>query len=625
MTTLTPQTSLTQLRRLQGREQLYIFLWGAARWLAFAVCVLAIALVTDWWVDKYHDTPWSLRVFLTITQAALYVAALWYWVLRPLRRGTSIDHLAQRAEGEIPEFGHRLVTSIQLTRKGARRIGMSPELIAVVTKEAEDISGRHDLADLADKRRLAWASVLVWLPLVMLLGMAIFFGPRLFFILIQRQLLIDREIPRSIHLANVTPSLWPSGDEVTIRYEVSGRIKDERVGSVRVSPDGLPSDEYPLAFEERISEDKAIFAAKVPPSTVGFDFRAWLGDGRTKSSSRVDFEPRPVVNRIDAWVQLPEFVGKRPDGSPYETHQAQGEVVGLSGATARVRIEVQKPIVEAKLILLARGPDGTSEVEQPPAFMAIGADAKSAEGTFTLRRNLLAYRVEVKDEHGFTNSAPPRRGIALSADEPPHVALLPERFAAPGEAATEETEVEGMPVPLGGAIRIAYLAQSPLGLSRARLVYRINEGAWHYLPLKEVEGDEETGPFDPRRGTFQNTGIKESVEFHAMPSPDPQTQPERTEGGGRFDFQTRALKKTPAGGGSETELEVGDRVEFYVEVFDRNPDPDRAPGRSDARIKGVVTDGQFVEWVVQTLQSESRIRQLEEKQRGVFVRPQNDQ
>src|SRR5262249_49605116 len=151
--------------------------------------------------------------------------------------------------------------------------------------EAEAISGRHDLAELADKRRLAWASVLVWLPLVMLLGMAIFFGPRLFFILIQRQLLIDREIPRSIHLANATPALWPSGDEVTIRYEVSGRIKDERVGSVRVSPDGLPSDKYPLTFEERISDEKAIFAAKVPPSTVGFDYRAWLGDGRTKSSS----------------------------------------------------------------------------------------------------------------------------------------------------------------------------------------------------------------------------------------------------------------------------------------------------------------------------------------------------
>jgi hypothetical protein len=75
------------------------------------------------------------------------------------------------------------------------------------------------------------------------------------------------------------------------------------------------------------------------------------------------------------------------------------------------------------------------------------------------------------------------------------------------------------------------------------------------------------------------------------------------------------------GGGTPSELEVGDRVEFFVEVFDRNRAPNRAPGRSDSRIKGIVTDGQFVDWVVQTLQSESRIRQLEEKQKGVFGRP----
>src|SRR5207248_10928271 len=104
--------------------------------------------------------------------------------------------------------------------------------------------------------------------------------------------------------------------------------------------------------------DKAIFKAKVPHSSKNFVYRARMGDGRTKHSDKVVFEPRPTVSIEAAWVQMPEYVPGRPI-----IDQDKGDVKAFNGSRARVRILVQKPIAEAKLSLYKRGDDGFSEIE----------------------------------------------------------------------------------------------------------------------------------------------------------------------------------------------------------------------------------------------------------------------
>jgi hypothetical protein len=56
-------------------------------------------------------------------------------------------------------------------------------------------------------------------------------------------------------------------------------------------------------------------------------------------------------------------------------------------------------------------------------------------------------------------------------------------------------------------------------------------------------------------------------------------------------------------------------------VFDRNPAPGRPAGRSESRIKTVVTQDQLQGWLDQHDQSRDKLRQIEERQRGVFGRP----
>ena len=137
------------------------------------------------------------------------------------------------------------------------------------------------------------------------------------------------------------------------------------------------------------------------------------------------------------------------------------------------------------------------------------------------------------------------------------------------------------------------------------------------MPLKQVDSDPKFGPFDPNYGTFVNATFGQQVEFFAMASLDRDTLPDYLTGGGRFDFQTAELTKFTEEG-KLAKLEIGDRVEYYVEVYDRNPAPNRQPGKSEARIKEVLSPGEVLSRLDQTRQAESKIRDLEKKQRDVF-------
>lgn len=631
-----PETSLSELARLRSREQNITLLWGLVRLVSAVIVLLLLACLIDRWIDMFRETPSWLRIGMSLLQPLTAVALLYFWILRPLIHSLTDDQLALRVEKHLPQYGHRLVTAVQLNRATARSEGMSRELIGALTREAEGLSEKNDFRSVADTTRVRWSGLLLIVPLVAILAfLAILrFDFDLARILIQRQFFSNVAIPHYISLTNETETLWPAGDPVVARYRASFKhyVEEQKVGTIRIVPEGFEAEEYPLEFSEKIDDHTAIFIAKIPATTLNFEHRAWLGDGRTDDWSEVKFEPRPVVTHIGAWVQLPDFIGRKPDGSAYESLMNQGEVIGLAGSTVRLLIRAQKPLSDAKLVLLERDKTLGMEKELPATSMQIleeidpqsGEKQYGAEATFRLDPKLLAYRVEVKDLFGFANSSPPRRGVAIATDDPPHVVLLPERFAGFGEAATEDTEVEGMPIPVGKNIRIAYSTQSPLGIRAARLVYRINEGEWNYLTLKEVQATEETGPFDARTGAFAKSSINDEVEFARVPSFDPNEKPGDLEGGGRFDFKTRTLKKLNSEG-KPTELEVGDRVEFYIEVFDKDPSVKNPGtrelgrlGRSEARIKGIVTNTQFVDWVVQTLQSESRLRQLEEKQKGIF-------
>lgn len=620
---MTPPTILRQLSRLRWRERSLGFTWGVARWLTLAIALLIVCCAADWFVDRFQDTPYPLRVALLVLQLLVGLTLAVVLVVRPLLSRLTDDELALRIEDRFPNLGHRLITALQLNRAGARREGMSPELIAAVTRDAEEQTARTPVTTVADHRRLQWAGLLT-LGAVIVAGGCLLLFPATATALLARQWLADVEVPRSVMLDNATAEVWPSGDEVILRYRVSGPgLELSAVGTAWLLREDGSLERYPLEHERDEPDGTALFVAHVPPSGVPFKHRAYLKDGRTRSLGQVAFEPRPEVVRQEAWTLLPAYVGLRPDGTRYSEPQPKGDVEGYLGSTARVLIEAQKPLREATLELLGPGPEGGPEEVKRTVKLTVADDGSVAQGEFDLTEGETAYRVHLRDRvpvadrdghEGFVNLLPPRRTLTLLPDAPPQVQFLPERFAIGDGGLTEANEVEGMPVPVGKSVRIAYTARSPLGLAKAQLRYRVNDGPWTVLPLREYRAGEGVGAFDLRSGAFENSGTDAQVEYHAVPSADPDEWPSFREGGGRFDFRTSQI----------AELKAGDQLEFVVEVFDRNPAAGRTPGQTDpGRIKRVVTDEEFVDWIDQTLQQEKRIRDLADRQRDVFRRSGN--
>jgi hypothetical protein len=662
---MVPLTIRRQLRRAQNRENRLRFAWAAARWLVVLVLALVGACLLDFFIDRWRDTPQELRVLLLVGQLLLWSIAL--TVVGPLLfRRLSDSQLALWVEERLPRFRHRLVSAVQLNQPQADTRGMSPEMIAALTREAEEQARQSDFAALVDGRRRGWS---LGLLAVVAVGVAavLVLWPQTAQALLARLFLKNQAIPRSVALEGADPTVvWredsepavirPAGEEMWLRFRASGTgVREPLRGQLRLDPEGgRPSERYELAFQAWDPDGSAIFAARVPPSLIDATCWAWLGDGRTRQPVRVHLEPRPVVIYQEAAVVLPTSIGQTPDGSPFVEPQKGGDIIyRLPGSLAAVSLQAQKPLARAQVEIL--GPplpfaESRAETVRRRIALLTTADGQRAAGSFPVEFGLrpelplglaasppaglggvswtglflgsqpslwppeTGYRLRVWDRFGLENTDPPRRTIRSGPIDPPLVALKPETFWKEGDLDNpEEREVEGIPVLSGQRFRLEYTCSAPYGLSHARLRFRV-------LKKAESTSDETATPLEQEflplplgatRGAAP-VSTKAREEFSTAPLIAPDLPGER--GGGRYDFDTTGI---PDGQGGVTQLEVGDRIQFFVEVFGR-ADPDGPPGRSAVREKEVVALKDFLAWLERKDDQKEKIRQLEEMQRSTL-------
>ncbi len=636
-----PPIIQTNLARLRRRERLLALAFGFACWLALVLVALALACFVDWLIDRERDTPWEVRRLLLALQVLIAGAAGYVFLLRPQLRRLPDATLALWVEDKQPALAHRLITAVQLGRWGAKVEGMSPELIGVVTREAEEQSRALNFAEVADHGRLRRAGQ-VLVPVLAVLALLAAINPSLTGVLLARQLQANLDIPHLVTIEALKPEdVRPAGEKLALEFRVSAADIDPAwQGHVYVTPQGQPRDRYPLQFARWDGAD-AIFQTTLVPSSAQLIYTARLEDGRMRRPATVALVPRPIVTEQLAWLQLPEFCGKKPDGTRYEQPQGRGDIVGIPGSGARLAIKIQKPVRRAFLQIL--GPESTpakkdvspeeplKETVKREIELDLAADRSSAAGAFDLRPEESSYRIVAIDEYGFENIPAPRRGLRLVPEEAPQVTLLKEQMPPAGPIAAgsswEDFEVDGLPVVPGKKIRVAYVAQGPYGLGRARFLYRIvrkvesgneevKEEPWRTLDLVEIQAGPNSGSFDPKRGAFENSSLAETIYFHAVPSPDPDRVLGRTLGGGRFDFETKGI---PDFKGGTIPLRVGDQLEFCVEVFaDKDPSSKRPSARSEIRTRPIISGEEFARWFADALQEERRLKDLDAKQRGVF-------
>lgn len=665
------------LASLRQRERMLELVWGLSRLIAVVLGTVLVACLVDYVADRYDETPRWLRWLMMLLVVGLGVVAAGWFVLWPLKRKLGDEELALWVEERHPRLHHRLISAVQLNREGAIVEGMSIELIEVVTKEAEQHSVKIPFAATADHGRLK-RSAFIAIPVLLVCAGLVLAQPQLSGILLNRLFLGDQAIPRRVSVSNHSKEIWPQGEKVLLEVRARGHNDQDR-GSLVVDQEGI-RDRYALESKETDpATGDTIYHVEIPASTADFTFQAYVGDGRLKTLGTIHFEPRPIVVEQHAWTRLPPYVDPKPNGFPYEVEQPRGEVVGISQSSVRVKAKIQKPVDWVALDLLGSDePTSQDENRKPEKLirtikpmtvlhpvwhvdqnvlpMAVAAnvlgnlgqmdnlfvavlpvaaarkplpsDGTWVQAIFDLKPEEQAYRLVASDKYGFTNDPAPRRALRIIPEEPPVVSLLREQFGPlaglVGLDTDDDFDLEGLPVPPGGPLRIAYAATGQYGIGRARLMYRVlkkresgNEEVdekWFEYPLTEFRAGKGVGLFDPRRGTFEFG--KGNVEFHAVPSFDPLHVLGRTLGGGLFDFQTKALVD---GKGGFTSTKEGDQIEYYIEVFaDRDPAKNRPSAKSETRIKNVVSTTDLVNWLRDTVNEERRVRQLNSRQEDVF-------
>jgi hypothetical protein len=650
-----PPSILDNLAGLRRRERLLDLVWGLARWFAVLIGLLLVGGLVDYLVDRQRDTPFTLRVVVFAVQAAVAVGTLISFVVWPQLRRRPDPDLALYVEEKVPSLGHRLISAVQLNRPGAFTQGMSHELIALVTIDAETRAREMSFAKLADHRRLRW-SAMALLPALLLAAVPLLAFGDLAMTLLARQGLFDVEIPRSITLENITRDVWPNGDKVQVRYKVTGPAAgDDLVGSVYVlHQDGDSGDaaapgfwsrladrltgssweRYSLEFIEKNAAGELVYGVDLPPGSRNLLHAARLADGRTRAAHQVRYVPRPVVTDQQAWVQLPKFCGVRPDGSRYEVPQGRGDVVGIAGSNVRIALKSQKAIRKATVELWGAAnfdPKGSDELLIADKLlrrvpMTVKDDGLEAEAIVELKRDEIQYRLVVEDEYGFANDTPPRRTMRVVPEEAPQVALLRDYLGSD----TDSELLDGIPVTPDSFIRIPYVAHGNYGLGHARLLYRVMKKRESgneeedpkalivtELPLSEVIPNAKSGAFDPKIGTFANSPADVEVPFHAVPSANPEFFLGRTLGGGRFSLKLK--KGLIDGSGKPVTVKAGDQIEYAIKVFaDKNPNSGRPWAISDTRVAVVVDDAEFSNWLTRTLAERERLQELRKKQGSLF-------
>lgn len=661
-----PKVIARQLGQLRSRELLLRSVYYGAIWIAAVVGLVLVGCLIDYLIDQFDETPLAVRFGVLVIQCVLALGLAVYLLLKVFGPGLSQDAFASWVESKISDFGHALVTAVQLNRVTAKTAGMSAELITQVTVFAEQKTAQSKFLSLMDNSRL-WKGALIALPPLLLVAGLYALNPPLMGALLARQLLADVEIPHKILLRVDNQITYlpaePRDDDherlIKLVINAQGEVKDSLLGTLRIYPERGSSVRYYLDYDSTIADDLMRFRSMVPYLGAGdYKYRAWLGDGRLRKPASIRFVPRPVVKEVQAITRLPDYVGKRWVGGaegevPFEQLQDNGDIASYPDATAVISIKATESAVVGWLELLkaenaklSELPDELRQSSQPveerqperatvpkefagrlfriqiAPIVSEDQNDRSAIGQVELKlpREAIGYRIWVVDQYGFTNLNPLERKINIEPPPLPRVVSLP--FRLPGGGDIDESLLESVPVPVDKQTSMGYYGQASCKVTKVELVYQVRGGKDKGGPevVKElVPSKQRPFSWDLQRGVYY---AKNKYELDEELFRAEVVQPEVQEFGGRFNFFTKGLPPFVFGQREEQRLVPGDEVEFYFRVYDAYPYKDRPEfGRSESRYIRIVTEKDYAEWLINTAvdNQAARLKRLEDRQRGIFT------
>ncbi|MEZ6195702.1 MAG: hypothetical protein R3F20_08230 [Planctomycetota bacterium] len=349
-----------KLASLRSRLRLLALLAGLFRFVAVLAALAAATFLLDW----LFQLPRGARAVMLVASVGVAAWTFWRHVAAPQRVPMEDETLALLVESRHPDFGHQLISALQLeARLDGDDRGESLEMIRETVENAQTRFAGTDFDDAVSSRGVAKPAFLgvAGLALVALYAGAI---PDHASMWLDRCVLLkDRPWPPRTQLEvrivnqgefrheidgdGVTTLYVPEDSAIVVEVEARGEVP----ASVTLRKFKAPRDENPtpVAIEMPQRGEGSLFEYKFGRVTADFDFYVEGGD---------DVDERPYFRvlvrsapRIDAFAvdyDYPDYINEA--GREDRVGVREYNVVGPRGTAVKLDFRTSAPVDRFEII-----------------------------------------------------------------------------------------------------------------------------------------------------------------------------------------------------------------------------------------------------------------------------------
>ena len=445
--------STTELRQAFRRRfravtrQIWSFYVG--RGIAKTVLVAAVWVAAVATADYFFELSWWIRAGLMVAGLAIVAILATLWVVRPARAWNRV-RVAAELEELFPRLGQRLRTASQHGARSAdelARDGVAPGLVVALEQEtAEKVKPLPFQAALPVRPALVVG--ILALVCVATLVAATTWAPEWRTALGRIALM---PTPYTSLSATATADAVDEGADVDILATMAGRARPEVVLHVR---EAGQSDWR----QETMDATESGFTGRLSNPRLTTEFFVTAGPERTRVQQVVVRHALKLVG-ARAEVTSPAYTGVAP--ATYES----GSFSALQGSTAKIRFELDRPPVDATLVV-----KNPAKPTVPLRHISMVVQDRYVSLELPLTADM-EYSVEARDSDGMPLVAN-RHRVRVTVDQPPSVWF--------------ETPSEGLEVHTLAELLMRVRARDDFGVLKVGIVFQINNEEERTLVLEDV-------------------------------------------------------------------------------------------------------------------------------------------
>ncbi len=445
------------LERVAGRARSFAVMRAILQVLVLIALVWLVAGLT---LGSFRRVPVLAAVAL-----ALAAWGLIGWVLlRVLRRvggRRDLSGAARLADAAMPDNQERISSAVEISQDPDGRFRGSPELVAVLFRQAEKAADRMDAAQVVSSRDVSrWFAILFPVGLAWLIVLVVA-GPRIA-VGLKRGLLpwtASQALPGPELVVTPGDSTVAQGESVEVDVEV-------KASAVELTPADQPVDRAVLVWQDDSGGAAALqrplemertgprsFRMAFDNLQAGFTYRIQAA-GETAGPFSVHVQSRPAVARLRVDYTYPGYTHL----APRVDESRDGAIDALVGTQVKLTLDLSEPVKDAQVVL------GTGAAAAPLALTKLSDTPPRYSTEMTLSKNDV-YRIRLVGDPDLSNKDDQERPITARPDAPPLIAV---------------TSVGGMPpaalkVRPDDVVAVKFTASDDFGLTKLEGLAQVDD------------------------------------------------------------------------------------------------------------------------------------------------------